>query len=260
MTVRRSYIERRPERHALAVTLFGFALHLFGPGLRAQENCNGEVKLMLLPGEAQAAITALGARKAMAGRVYFFDTDALNLLSQGAMVRLRRGANNDLTVKLRLPSGKPFIAPSEVGDDFKCEIDLTGDGADVSYSAGSRYAKKQLPQTGHDVSILLSPTQIKLLNDAQVSVAWSSIKRIAEIKSTVWQTQVDPQFGKLMLELWEWDGGKILELSMKVPKDKGSSTYAELQQLAKTKGLTLSPIQRAKTRIVLDAITHATPH
>ena len=40
------------------------------------------------------------------GHVYFFDTNARDLLSQGVIVRLRQGVDNDLTVKLRPPEGR----------------------------------------------------------------------------------------------------------------------------------------------------------
>jgi hypothetical protein len=96
-----------------------------------------------------------------------------------------------------------------------------------------------------------------LLNDAQISVDWTRVKRIAEIRSTDWRTQHQPHVGKLTLELWEWPGGKVLELSTKVSSDAGSSTYTELQQLVKTKQLAMSSDQRAKTSIALEAIAHA---
>jgi hypothetical protein len=226
-------------------------------GLQAQENCNVEVKLLLSPTETQAAVVALGGTKETPGHVYFFDTDALDLLSQGAIVRLRQGGRSDLTVKLRPPKGKRFFASSEKGGNFKCEIDLTREGANPSYSITSRFAAEQLPQTGYDVSRLLSSGQMMLLKDAQVSVDWTRVKRIAEIRSTDWRTQSQPHLGKLTLELWEWPGGEALELSTKVSSDRGSSIYTGLQQLVKKKQLTMSPDQRVKTSIALEAITHA---
>src|SRR5580704_4546993 len=228
--VRMSYARCQRSRKLMPLARLSCALFLFCSGLQARENCNVEVKLELLPAETQAAQTALSVKKQTAGRVYFFDTDSLDLLSQGAILRLRSGAQNDLTVKLRPPKGKTFTVSSEKLDDLKCEVDLTGDGANSSYSIGRNLAAERLPQTGADVSILLSPNQKKLLNDAQISVDWSRIKRIAAIESTAWQTQVQPHFGKLSLELWEWAGGKVLELSTKVSKDESLSVYTELQK------------------------------
>jgi hypothetical protein len=250
----------RTRRNLISLALLGCVLFLFCFGLQAQENCNVEVKLELLPDENQSALAALSVKKQTAGRVYFFDTDSLDLLAQGAIVRLRRGAQNDLTVKLRSPKGKTFAAPSKTLDDVKCEADLTGDGAISSYSIGRRLSAEGLPQTGRDVSLLLSPSQRKLLHDAKISVDWNRIKRIAAIESTTWQTRAQPYFGKLTLELWEWAGGRVLELSTKVSKDESSSAYTELQKLVKAKGLSASPDQRAKTAIALEAITHPKQH
>ncbi len=219
-----------------------------------------EVKLLLSPTETQAAITALRATRETSGRVYFFDTGALDLLSQGAIVRLRQDAKSDLTVKLRPPNGKKFSTPLESVVGFKCEVDLTREGPNSSYSITTQLGTPALPQTGTDVSRLLSAAQIKLFEDAHVSVDWTRVKRVAEITSTDWQTQSQQHLGKLTLELWEWPGGRVLELSTKVSSDAGSSSYAELQQLVKTRQLAMSSDQRVKTSIALEAITHAAAH
>lgn len=250
---------RQPSPSALCLSFFSCAL-LFCSGLQAQENCNVEVKLLLSPTEPAAAVAALGAKKETAGRVYFFDTDALNLLSQGAIVRLRQGVASDLTVKLRPSNGKKFSTPSAEPVGFKCEVDLTQEGATSSYSITKKLAAGKLPQTGVDASRLLSPAQIKLFENAHVSVDWTRVKRVAEITSTSWQTQSQPHLDKLTLELWAWPGGRALELSAKAPANAGASTYIELQQLVKAKQLAMSPDQRVKTSIALEAIAHAGPH
>jgi hypothetical protein len=225
----------------LLVSLYFFssAMFLLCSSLHAQENCNIEVKLLLSPAETQAAIAALSAKKETAGRVFFLDTGALDLLSQGAIVRLRQGAKSDLTVKLRPPNGKQFSTPSDGRDGFKCEVDLTQEGANSSYSITRQLAAEELPQTGTDISRLLSPGQIKLFENAQVSIDWTRVKRVANITSTSWRSQAQPHLGKLILELWEWPGGKVLELSTKASPDEGPSTYSELQQLVKSKQLAM---------------------
>jgi hypothetical protein len=249
-----NYMLRYPKLSAVSLSFFSCVTLLLCSSLHAQENCNVEVKLLLSPAETQTAVAALSAKKETAGRVYFFDTGALDLLSQGAIVRLRQGAKNDLTVKLRPPNARKFSAPSEGRDGFKCEVDMTQEGANHSYSITRQLATEELPRSGTDIPRLLSPAQIKLFEDAQVSVDWTSVKRIAEITSTDWQTKSQPHLGKLTLELWEWSGGKVLELSAKVSSDAGSSTYTELQRLAKTKRLAISSDQRVKTSIALEAM------
>jgi hypothetical protein len=253
-------VMRQPKLNTESFLFCSCAVLLFCCALHAQENCNVEVKLLLSPTETLPTIAAFNAKKEAGRRLYFFDTDALDLLSQGAIVRLRRGARSDLTVKLRPANGKKSIAISEGSEGFKCEVDLTGEGSIASYSILRRFAPERSFETGNDISRLLSPAQKKLLEEAQVSVDWSRVKRIVEITSTSWQAQTQPLLGKLTLELWEWPGGKALEISMKVSPDAGSSTYTELQQLVKSKQLSISPVQRAKTSIALEAIRHTTVH
>ena len=227
--------------------------------LRAQESCRVEAKLLLSPEETQSVIASLNARKERPGRVYFFDTSSLDLLSQGIIVRLRQGSSkNDLTVKTRLPNAKTLYDPSEGREKFKCQVDMSAGRGTLSYSIENSYARPRIPETGNDVSRLLSAGQEKLLQEAQVSIDWSRVKRIADIKSTDWKTKHQPHFQKkLALELWEWPTGKSLELSTTVGRDAGPSAYRKLQELVKAKGLSMSGNQEFKTTMVLEALTHA---
>jgi hypothetical protein len=246
-----------PALRNLPRRIFGLCVLLsFGSTLHSQERCNVEVKLLLSPMQAQAAVTSLNFEKEAAGRVYFFDSNTLDLLSQGLIVRLRQGASNDFTIKLRPPNNaKPFV-PSSIGEGFDCEIDLIGGAAGPSYTVQSKYTATHVPETGIEISHLLDAGQKKLLTEAQVSVDWTRVKRIADIQSTSWQTKAHPGFRKLTLELWEWPGGQILELSAKAGPDAGPSTYTELQRLVKDKGLSLNATQRAKTGMVLETFAH----
>jgi len=221
--------------------------------LDAQERCSVEVKLLLSPEQIQSAKSTLNVKNEVGGLVYFFDTDSLDLLAKGLILRLRRGAASDLTIKLRPREGKKFFAASVHEEGFKCEEDFTGDGAIPSYSISRKYTGQQLPQTGADITRLLSPGQKKLLKEANISIDWLQVKRIVEIKATTWETRKR----KLTLEAWEWLDGKILEISTKATSGDGPTTYAELQKLAAESGLSLRLIQGFKTGIVLESITHA---
>jgi hypothetical protein len=247
-------------RPGLLALVFSASALLSCPGLRAQENCNVEVKLLLSASETQAVVAALGARNETKGRVYFFDTDALELLRQGAIVRLRRNASSDLTVKFRPRDDKKFLSSAAGLAGFKCEIDLTGDGQNASYSITSPFAAQHLPQAGFEIPRLLNAAQLTLFPDAQASVDWNRVKRLSKILSTDWQIPSQPPLGKLVLELWEWPGGKVLELSTKVPLNAAASTYAEMQRLVQAKHLSISPEQHVKTTIALQSITHTTVH
>ena len=256
---------RKPDRrrvHSVTPARLISLSHVFGlcvlvlscAGLRAQDKCNAEVKLLLSPTQTQAAIKALNLKKEAAGRVYFFDTDTLGLLSQGLIIRLRQGADDDLTVKLRPQGERKAFVPHNMGVGFKCEVDLIDGVANPSYTVRINYVARHVPETGTDILSLLDTEQEKLLKDAQISVDWTHVKKIADIQATSWQTNDQPNFNKLTLELWEWSGGSVLELSAKVAPDAGSSAYTELRKLVGNKGLLLNNIQQAKTGIVLEML------
>src|SRR5580704_18854432 len=106
-------------RHPVLIAIF-----LLAHSLHAQETCSEEVKLMLSPTQVQVAIPALEARGEMHGRIYFYDTPALDLLSNGVILRLRERAEIDLTAKLRPLSGKTYTDPSGGRERYTCEVDL----------------------------------------------------------------------------------------------------------------------------------------
>ena len=231
------------------------AILFLGPALHAEEKCPVEVKLLLSPSTTQTVIASLGFENETTARVYLFDTDALDLSMQGVIIRVRQGAKNDLTVKVRLPEGKQQVDNSRFRDRFPCEIDRTRAGANTSYAISRKYKATKVPEIGNNMYSLLSASQTKLLHEAQVSIDWALVMRIANINSTKWETTAQSPSGKLALELWEWPAGKILELSAKVESDADASKYAELERLVKMKNLSLSAIQDTKTSVVLKTLT-----
>jgi hypothetical protein len=237
---------------------FIFAVVSLSSVLNAGETCSFEVKVLLSPQTIKTVITSLHFEKEKAGRVYFFDTDELDLLKQGAIVRVRQGANNDLSVKVRVPESKQVDA-TQFRRRFPCETNQTGAGKDTDYSVRRNYKVVQIPKMGSDITNSLSPPQKRLLQEGRVSIDWGLVKRIVDVKITKWETTTQSPFRRLTLEFWEWPEGNILELSTKSAPDAGTSQYAELQRLADMKGLSLSPSQGAKTKMVLqDTVAHHT--
>jgi hypothetical protein len=228
---------------------------LIATSLHAQEACSEEVKLLLAPAQVQAATTVLKARQATPGRVYFYDTPALDLLSKGVILRFRERPEVDLTVKLRPLPGAKFVDPSGVRDGYKCEVDLNDGVETESFSLVNKYLTAKAPVTGEELFQQLSEGQKKLLRDAKVQMDWRRVKRIAEIQSTSWTSRANPPLGKLSLELWQWPGGSLLEVSTRVEPDAGQATFVELRDLANRKGLALDTNQRSKTAIALGQIT-----
>jgi hypothetical protein len=228
------------------------------PALRAQDKCPVEVKFLLSSPAPETAIASFRFGGKAAGRVYFFDTDSLDLLAQGVVVRVRQGANNDLTVKVRRPSGKQGVENPELRGRFPCEIDRTQAGAIISYTVRRQYKTNNLPELGSDVHDLLSASQNQLLQESRVSIDWTRVKRIANISLTKWITPADSPSGKLALELWEWPTGKLLEVSAKASNAAGASRFAELEQSLQGKALTLSADQDTKTSLALRIIARRT--
>jgi hypothetical protein len=233
-----------------------FAVLLLSSGLQAQEKCPVEVKILLPPPTVQTVIASLSFGKEAATRVYFFDTDSLDLLKQGVIVRVRQGAANDLTVKVRAPADNKQIDTALLREHFPCEIDRSGAGEETSYAIQRKYTPPQVPEKGADIVRQFSASQEKLLRDLKASIDWTRVQRIADIGSTKWATTAQPPL-KLALELWEWPTGKILEVSTKTGPDGGESTYAEVQRLLKAKNLSLSAEQGTKTRIALETLTQS---
>jgi hypothetical protein len=237
------------------LTLMATFLLVFS--LNAQETCEEEVKLLLSPTQVQAAITALQSRGETHSQIYFYDVPSLDLLAKGVILRLRKGAEIDITAKLRPLSGERFFDPSGGREHYKCEADLNDGVENQSFSVKNKYVAVKVPETGEELFLMLSEGQKKLLEDSKVRIDWKRIKPIAEIQSTSWTTRAKPPLGKLSLELWEWPSGSILEVSTKVAPNVGQSTYVELRDLANKSGLVLSTNQRSKTAIALGEITAA---
>jgi hypothetical protein len=223
--------------------------------LHAQEICSTEVKLLLSPSQVQSAIIALEARQETRGRVYFYDTPALDLLSKGVILRFRDRAEADVAVKLRPLPGDKFVDPPRGRDDYKCEVDLNDGIANESFSLSNKYLTAKTPVTGEELFQQLNEGQKKLLRDSKVPIDWKRVTRVAEIQSTTWTTRAKPPLGKLSVELWEWSGGHLLEVSTRAAPDAGQATFAELRDLANRKKLALDANQRSKTTIALGEIT-----
>jgi hypothetical protein len=238
-------------------TVILMSMFLLVFGLHGQQTCDEEVKLLLSPTQVQTAILALQARGETHRRIYFYDTPSLALLAKGVILRLREGAEIDITAKLRPLPGEKFLDPSGGRERYKCEVDLNDGVENQSFSVRNRKVAAKVPETGEAIYQLLSEGQKKLLEVSKVQIDWKRVKRIAEIQSTSWATRAHPPFGKLSLELWEWQSGSVLEVSTKVAPGDGQSTYVELRDLANKNGLVLSTNQRSKTAIALGEITAA---
>ena len=134
------------------------------------------------------------------------------------------------------------------------------DGQPVtSYSIRRRQTTRP-PDTGKELFRLLSAGQKQLLDEAGTSIDWNRVKRIVDIKSTAWQAQTQPKSSPLVLELWTWPAGKVLEVSARAEPGAGPATYKQLQHLVQAKELTASALQTSKTSMVLQKVEGVTTH
>jgi hypothetical protein len=247
-------------RKALASGLYCLATTLLLCGtLAARQGCSAEAKLLVSPQHVEKSVAALDAVSPSQGEVYLFDTDRLGLFAQGAILRLRAGERADLTVKIRSDEPKELENPVEEGGTFKCEVDLVGNTALTSYSLRAAWKDRQIPQTGEALHLALSSGQLRLLAAQGVSIDWHQVKRIAQIQTTDWVVPAEGPLKRVTLELWEWPGGRTLELSAKAGLQTGASTMGQLRQMAATRGLIVEQNQEPKTSLVLSGISTA-PH
>jgi hypothetical protein len=214
-----------------------------------QQPCGAEVKLLLDPGGARGAAKSLKAAAPASGRVFLYDTDTRDLLAHGIILRVRQGASADLTVKLRLPDARPtWNSRSQAG--FKCELDFAGNTLAYSYSVQAKLTT-EAPRTGVELHRHLNRTQSQLLRLSGYAIDWSKVTRVADIRSTDWTIPRPPRFNRLSLELWEWSGAAVLELSTKATSAELQTAYTQLRNFATGKGLALNRNQQFKTELVL---------
>jgi len=157
-------------RNALVLALYCFAIVLPCSAPTALGQCGAEAKLLVSPRDVQESVAALHAGTELRGEVYLFDTGGLELLSQGAILRLRTGVRADLTVKLRSGEGEKQKDPSEGKEAFKCEVDLVGNSALTSHSLRRAWKSKQIPETGEALHAALSAGQLRLLTAGRISI------------------------------------------------------------------------------------------
>jgi hypothetical protein len=220
---------------------------------RAEGKCGSEIKILLEPSELRSVLDAFPAERESSASVYFFDTNSLKLLSAGLILRVRRGEDSNITVKLRLPAGLGGNEEDEAIHGSKCEVDIVGDLAARSNSIQSRFTGDP-PATGQGFLALLNSSQKHLLEQAGVPNNWADIRRFGGIKSTTWNMKKYPPYPKLTLELWKWPSGTVLEISAKVDGNSGQAAYEQLRQLVLSKGLTMKSSQIPKTTLALQDI------
>lgn len=245
---------------AVARTLLAMlAIPLLAGSMYGQQTCTNEVKLLLDPRQVKQTVIALQATKAIPSNVYFFDTENLDLLAGGLVLRVRKRPAVEITVKLRPVAGHAYPADLNRSDrdGEKCEVDVNDGKDSESHSINSELGRIPIPSSGEELFRLLNQQQKNLVAASGLTVDWKRVKRLAEIQSTRWSARKERPLGKMSLELWNWQNGSVLELSTRSEPGSGQTTYAALKRLALATGISVSARQEAKTSTALTTITGA---
>lgn len=217
--------------------------------------CTAEAKLLVSPRSVRTSVSALHAGPESRRQIYLFDTDDLELLLHGVILRLRTGARGDLTAKVRLENDNPERALEE-SKSTKCEVDVVGNADLSSYSVARRWIHESIPQRGEELHASLSTAQQQLLARTGILIDWHRIKQIARVQATEWRARGDGSLKDVSIELWEWPSGTVLELSAKTDTpDSGRNALDRLRRMALASGLVIEKDQEAKASIVLHAAT-----
>jgi len=219
--------------------------------VNAQHHCSAEVKLLVSPQQIQQALATFRVGKPSYGQIYLYDSENLDLLSQGLILRLRTGVKGDLTVKVRSSEVENCRCSVYRVKAGKCEVDFVGSQVFTSYSISEAWKRAEDVDSGPQLHSVLGTEQVQVLLASGISVDWRQITPRAKIQATTWDAHPDGPLKKVTIELWEWPGGRILELSAKAKSQNGADAMKILRQMAEGHALNVEKNQVTKTAFVL---------
>ena len=213
------------------------------------ESCDVEVKLLIDVKDPSRAAALLGFGEARSREVSFYDTEQLELLRMGVILRFREGSKNDITVKLRGQDTADANKAAVKG--VKCEGDMSGGHIQQSYSL-SEEVDNDAPKNGKTFRKRLEKSQRQFLQAEIGEIDWKRVKRIAKVNSTEWKTSPNRSIADISLEHWSWRGGhSLLEVSARAKKAQASEVNQQLRKLIGDAGLKMADDQSPKTELVL---------
>jgi hypothetical protein len=218
-----------------------------------------ELKLTVPESEQRATILALGLDPldAQIRMVYFFDTPDLQLEKAGIVVRARRiaGKGEDTVIKLRP------VVPQELPDElrespsfgvevdaipghFVCSGSYKGIPRKVSVAAAA-YGEAPLRK-------LFSKEQRAFYRDyAPADIALDDLTLLGPIFVLKVKGTPPGAGRKLVVELWLYPKGRILELSTKCGTHEAVEVAGETRAFLNARGVDLLGEQQTKTRTAL---------
>jgi len=191
--------------------------------------------------------------------IWFYDTEYLDLLAAGAILRARsvHDDDDDSTVKLRPLAADEVDSSWFEIDGFKCELDANPVSATSSCSLTGELDEDQIEEVAdgeRDLADLFSPEQTDFLYAHGPWFDWDELEPFGEIDALVWKLESEQLPSDLTAEHWELPGPEMLELSIKVPVDEADQRMSELLEWLDDHDVPLSDEQESKTRRALEAL------
>jgi hypothetical protein len=215
-----------------------------------------ELKLVVPPAAHRATCESLGVdlAKAAGRRVYFLDTDDLQLARHGVVARIRSVDNrpDDSVVKLR-----PFVAgdlPARLrrSKRFTVEVDAMPGQFVCTGAMGRRLGKDDVRKAvakGRPLHPLFAKEQLALL-PAGVGIDDLSIFGPVDVR----RLKVVPRGADLRLAVERWnypDGSSILEISTRCAARAAVQVTAQLAAVLRAHDIDLTGAQQTKTQATL---------
>lgn len=214
-----------------------------------------EAKIILSQSET-AGFLALSATEGWSTekmQIRFFDTQNLDLFTDGVVIRVRSRETKvpELTLKLRPFEGKELSNSwfGKLPNDFelKCELDAHIAKRTESCSLSrvlSSIELRQFEET-QDISQLLQPIELEFL--ALKTSRFPGVKLKTSFQAQRWRL---PQ--KMTAELWTLaDKSDVVEISKKVDSEKADLAFEDLHKWAKEHDLKVDPHPTNKTEKAL---------
>lgn len=232
-------------------------------------SANVELKFVVDSSSIDSTLSQFGlhSHNATHADVYFFDTNNLDLYSNGVIVRARivENGTDDSTIKMRpLQTDQVAAAWFEV-DGFKCEGDRNGALTVNSCSLTSPENKKDLRKAisgKESVTKILDKHQEQFAETyAAVPLQWQTLRALGPIDSQSWKVHANDGWN-LAIEMWTLpDDTQFLEISMRVAEAHNDALYAALLEYMATNNITANATGQSKTSIALSYFAnHLSPY
>ncbi len=229
-----------------------------------------EIKISFSPGATERSIEELDLPRQTDGwKIYFCEdvnpgAPGTPLLDLGVVLRarVRPGADDDMTVKLRPCRGSQLIERWVAETvELKVEADWAG-GRQVLAASLTRQRPeslvKEVVARQRPVQDLFTGSQREFLTECVAGgINLEALTVLPPITAVRWRSVsvAPPELG-LRAERWAVDDLDFLELSAVAPIDQAPAKQAAMLQFVRSRGLVVPDEQEPKTRLIMEHLVH----